>query len=467
MANDQGGFLFPVAESNQSVASPAAARPYPPGLYDAWRFAIFNGLSFQIVIGSPMILYAKTLHASATVLGIIAGMMPLLVIFQIPAAHYIERVGYKRFVLGGWGTRTLFTFAMALVPLTSGFLDESTRLVLILTGLFGFNLVRGIASCAWLPWIASLVPEAWRGRYVSRDAAMANLGSFLTVVVSAFCLGGHPRPWQYTLIFIFSAAMGLVSLVFLRRVPDVAITEKERHSNLPVPWLAMLRHPPFQKLLHLVAVWAVAYGGLTAFTVAFLKSHTALPEGRILFVTAVSFLGGLGSLWLLGQRQDHLGSKPVLIFSLGIWILIVAAWILLAGGIVAPHLAVILLLQFLMGLFNALVAIAFNRLAMTVIPPMGRNHFFALYSVALNVTLGLAPAGWGLLIDYVGGWQGHWLGWNWNQFTIFYTLTLGMFVVGLVLAGKLHEPKAASLEALLTEFLVATPQRLWARIWPD
>ena len=83
------------------------------------------------------------------------------------------------------------------------------------------------------------------------------------------------------------------------------------------------------------------------------------------------------------------------------------------------------------------------------------------------MTLGLAPAGWGLLIDYVGGWQGHWLGWNWNQFTIFYTLTLGMFVVGLVLAGKLHEPKAASLEALLTEFLVATPQRLWARIWPD
>jgi hypothetical protein len=36
-----------------------------------------------------MVLYAKTLRASATVLGIIAGMMPLLVIFQIPAANYI------------------------------------------------------------------------------------------------------------------------------------------------------------------------------------------------------------------------------------------------------------------------------------------------------------------------------------------------------------------------------------------
>jgi len=76
-----------------------------------------------------MVLYAKTLGASATVLGIIAGMMPLLVIFQIPAASYISRVGFKRFVYAGWGTRVMFIFAIALVPLTGGFLDAKNRLV--------------------------------------------------------------------------------------------------------------------------------------------------------------------------------------------------------------------------------------------------------------------------------------------------------------------------------------------------
>ena len=59
----------------------------PVGLKNAYLFATFNALSFQIVLGSPMILYAKGLGASATVLGIIAGMMPMLVIFQIPAAQ--------------------------------------------------------------------------------------------------------------------------------------------------------------------------------------------------------------------------------------------------------------------------------------------------------------------------------------------------------------------------------------------
>src|SRR6188474_3450801 len=94
---------------------------FPPGLNNAFLFSVFNALSFQIVLGSPMVLYAKSLDASATVLGIITGMMPLLVIFQIPAANYIDRVGYKRFVYAGWGARVLVIFIMALVPITASF----------------------------------------------------------------------------------------------------------------------------------------------------------------------------------------------------------------------------------------------------------------------------------------------------------------------------------------------------------
>ncbi|MEY2409531.1 MAG: hypothetical protein QOF48_2201, partial [Verrucomicrobiota bacterium] len=68
------------------MTAPAAKDSLPPGLNNAFFFATFNALSFQIIIGSPMVLYARTLGASATVLGLITGMMPLLVLFQIPAA---------------------------------------------------------------------------------------------------------------------------------------------------------------------------------------------------------------------------------------------------------------------------------------------------------------------------------------------------------------------------------------------
>src|SRR5215471_19454624 len=157
---------------------------FPPGLHNAFLFSTFNALSYQIVLSSPMVLYAKTLGASATVLGIIAGMMPLLVIFQIPAASYIPRIGFKRFVFAGWGTRVMFIFAMALVPLTAFFLKPESRLALMLMLLFCFNLSRGISSCAWLPWITTLVPADLRGKYLARDAAVQNLASFLTFVIA-------------------------------------------------------------------------------------------------------------------------------------------------------------------------------------------------------------------------------------------------------------------------------------------
>ena len=279
-----------------------------------------------------MILYAKTLGASATVLGIITGMMPLLTVFQIPAASHIGRVGYRRFVYAGWGMRVMFIGGMAVVPLLSGVLDATARLSLMLMLLFAFNLSRGISSCAWLPWITTLVPEQVRGQYLGRDAACVNLASFAVIVMSAFALGEQPAPWQFTALYVFSAAMGATSLVFLKRIPDVAPpAEAQRDSGEPVPWLAISAHPPFRKLLRMNVAWALAVGGLGAFTTAWLKTEGGLSEGQVLLVTSAAYLGGLSSLWLLGPRLDRLGSRPMMLFCMTAWLLIAGGWMALAG----------------------------------------------------------------------------------------------------------------------------------------
>ena len=183
----------------------------------------------------------------------------------------------------------------------------------------------------------------------------------------------------------------------------------------------------------------------------------------------MAFLGGgLSSLWLLGHRLDHVGSKPILGLSLVFWLVIVLGWIAVAGGLLQAHLPVILALQFFMGLFYALVSMANSRLAMAIIPAMGRNHFFVLYSVAANVSLGIAPIIWGLIIDLIGDRQFTVLGLNWNHYTIFYSLALIAFAgQPLWMARKLHEPKAASFEALITVIanrVAAAVLKL--RIWP-
>jgi MFS family permease len=455
-----------MTEAQSKGISPTEPVSFPKGLHNAFLFSGFNALSFQIVLSSPMVLYAKKLGASATVLGIIAGMMPLLVIFQIPAANHIHRVGFKRFVYAGWGTRVMFIFAMALVPLTFRFLDEQTRLALMLMLLFCFNLSRGISSCAWLPWITILIPASLRGKYLSTDAAVQNSCSFVTFLVSAAALAGDPGPWQFAGLFAFSAIMGAISLSFLKRIPDAEMPEEARGSKTRVPWLAMLRHPPFQRLLWTVFGYSIAYGGMTAFTVAFLRVEGGMAEGKILLITAISFLGGLSSLWLLGSRLDRLGSKPVLKFCFAAWFAVLFGWISLSGRVITLSLPLLIVLEFLMGLLAALVQMSNTRLAMAVIPVMGRNHFFAIYSVVNNVTLGVAPVAWGLLIDAVGARAPVWLGISWNRFTIFFAAAASAYVFTMMLARRLHEPEAASLEELLRELLIQSPQRFWVRFWP-
>ncbi len=450
-----------------TATPPTQTAVFPPGLNNAFLFTFFNALSFQIVLSSPMVLYAKSLGASATILGVIAGMMPILVIFQIPAASHIPRHGFKRFVYAGWGTRVVFIFVMALVPLSRGFIDARNRLALMLILLFAFNLSRGISSCAWLPWLSALVPPTLRGKYLAREAATQNCGSFLTFLIAALALAGETtKPWQFAVLFGFSAITGAISLTFLKRIPDAEISEESKKSTGRVPWLQMAAYPPFKKLLISLAGYSIAYGGMTAFTVAFLKTETTMPEAEILLVSSASFIGGLSSLWFLGSRLDRLGSKPVLTFCFTAWLVVLAGWICMSGGALPVKLSLLLLLQFLMGLLAALVQMSNTRLAMAIIPVMGRNHFFAMYSVVGNVILGLAPVGWGLLIDAVGTHAPVGLGLIWNRYTVFFAAAGFVFLVTLGLVRRLEEPEAVSMEELLREILIQSPQRFWLRFWP-
>ncbi len=439
---------------------------YPPGLHNSFLFTVFNALSYQIVLGSPMILYAKALGASATVLGLIAGMMPLLVISQIPAANYIPRMGFKRFVLAGWGTRVMFIFGMAVVPLVSAFMSSRTQIVLLLLLLFGFNLSRGISSCAWLPWITALIPASMRGKYLATDAGMQNAASCVTFLVAAGCLVGEPRPWQFGVLFLFSAITGAISLFFLNHMPDAPVPEDARQASKGrVPWLAMATYDPFKRLLMAVVGYAVAYGGISTFTVTFLRVH-GMSEGKILLVSSMAFIGGLSSLWLMAARFDRTGSKPVLTTCFIAWTFVLLGWLALSGGVMPITLWSVLLLQFLMGLLAALVQMSNTRLAMSVIPEMGRNHFFAIYSVTANLTLGVAPILWGLLLDAVGTKSHRWLGITWNNFSVFFGAVALCWAVSVIFARRLHEPAALSMEQLIRDVMNQTPLRFLVRLFP-
>jgi MFS family permease len=411
---------------------------YPPGSLNVNGFSFFNAVSFQIVLGAPVILFAKSLGASSFVLGTIAALTPLLNILQLLAARFLHRVGYKRFVLAGWGARTFFTFCIAVLPLLPG-LSLSTRLGLLIAALFCFNLLRGFSAGAWLPWLTALVPASVRGRFLSRDNAFMHLGCLAALLLSAWVMTGSVEADEYAAVFGIGLLSALVSLGFVRLIPEAESAEERKQSGVPVPWSAMLRFPPFAKLLWFTTIYMTVIGSLGVFTVEYLVVRGKFSESMILLLSAWSFVGALAGLAITAPRLDATGSKPWLRHGLVIMALVIFGWFLLASGLLPGWPALVAALNFFGGVAGAIFGVANTRITMGSVPAMGRNHFFALFTVVSGLGLGGAPMVWGAMLDTLGTLDVVLGAMTINRYSVYFAVLVVLAGLALRLIPGLHE----------------------------
>jgi len=425
---------------------------YPRGSFNAHWFNLFNALSFQIILGAPIIVYAKSIGASSTVLGIIASFTPLMTVFQLPAAQFLGRYGYKQFVLMGWSLRTIFIFLMTTVPVMA-FLDNTSKLVVILASLFVFNLLRGISSAAWMPWMAALIPEEIRGRFLSVDQIFMHLGSLLALVTSAFVMTGHVDPWEYSFVFFLSALGATMSLFFIRKIPEVEASETVRKSSEPVPWKQILAYPPFRELLTFNIIFMAVIGSLGIFTIEYLREFPKFDVSLVLYLTGLSFIGALSSLPFVGRLVDDAGSKPVMAGALGLFGAVILGWFLVAAGILPCTVFVIGTLNFLSGVAGANFNLANVRIIMSTMPEMGRNHFFALFTVITSLGLGTAPVIWGISLDILGTYEAVTGAFHWRRHSIYFLALFFLNLFAITFIRRLHETHGSG-----------TPNLVYARL---
>jgi MFS family permease len=420
------------------AAAPSSDRAFPPGALNVNGFSFFNAVSFQIVLGAPVILYAKSLGANSLVLGTLAALTPLLTMLQLVAARFLHRTGYRRFVLAGWGARTFFTAWVAVLPLWPG-LDPGARLWLLFAALCGFNFLRGFSAGAWLPWMTALIPERARGRFLSRDQAFMYCGCLVALLVSAWVMAGTVEAGEYAAVFGIGVLAAVASLWFIRRIPDAQSPEERKRSGVAVPWGAMLRHPPFARLLVFTTFYMAVIGSLGVFTVEFLAGREKFAEGMILLLSGLAFAGALAGLAWAGPRLDATGSKPWLRRALLLFAVVIGGWLLLAAAPGPAAVWAVGLLNFTGGLAGAVFGVANARIIMGSVPVMGRNHFFALFTVISGLGLGGAPVVWGAVLDMLGTLEFTAGGWSLNRYTVYFGALLVLALFDWRLAGWLHE----------------------------
>jgi MFS family permease len=397
-----------------------------------------NAVSFQIILGAPLILYAKSIGASSTIIGVLASFTPLMTMLQWPAAKYLHVYGYKKFVLTGWSFRVIFVFVVALVPLL-GFLDPASKLVLLVASLFVFNVLRGIASAAWMPWIAALVPDEARAGFLSRDQAAMFIGSLVSLFVSSLVLGRDAAPSEYSLVFLVSALAGMASLIFIKKIPDVCAGDEMQHSSQAVSWRTILFYPPFTALMVFNLLFVLVVGSLGVFTVEYMHEFPGFDASQVMTLSGISFAGSLAALAFVSRVVDHHGAKPVLAVSLILISLVIAGWFLVAAGLVPCTKRVIAALNLVSGMAGAAFNVANGRLALATMPLMGRNHFFALFSVITSLGLGAAPVVWGISLDFIGTFEIVTGALHWKRHSIYFAVLFALNIFTILQTRRLHE----------------------------
>src|SRR5262249_10827118 len=288
--------------------------------------------------------------------------------------------------------------SLAILPLISS-LGPETKISLLLMALFVFNILRGISTGAWLPWLTSLVPEELRGQFLRRDQTYMQAGGMLALAISTVILWKNSQPWQFALLFLISALAATASLLYIKRVPDVEIGPQLKGSGQPVPWGEMLKFAPFRRLLVFNVVYNWVIGGLAAFVIGFLQIRAGFHDGAILACSLLSFVGATCCVPLAGPLLERVGCKPILRLALICYLWAVLCWFFISAKLLAAGIPEVSLIYLITGVAGGLFSIANTRIAMDTMPLMGRNHFFSLFTVFASVSLGLAPVVWGIFLD--------------------------------------------------------------------
>ncbi len=436
----------------------------PPQATNSFRFSLFNAVNFQITLGAPMVLYAKALGGSATTIGIVASLAPLMTILQLPTAYFIPRIGYKGFVLFGWSVRAVLLFILAVLPLLM-FLPAAVQTQLMLVCLFLFNVVRGISTGAWLPWLTALVPANARGAFLRSDQFHMQCGGMLAIAIATLVLWSGGEPWQFSLLFVISGLAGMLSLHFVRKIPDIEIGEQAKSSGQPIPWLQILKYPPFAKLLIFNVVYNWVVGGLAAFVIAFLEGRAGYTAGQVLAVSLAAAVGAFTTVPFFGLILERTGSKPLLSLAMSLYLVGILFWVLITSGTVPSHYLLIGFNYLILGVAGGLFSIANTRIAMDTMPTMGRNHFFSLFTVFASLSLGLAPIFWGVFLDTLGKNEFSIGFFQVNRYSIYFVLLSLLGIVTFFLAKPLVEEKGKPFDTAIRDVVILARLKLYGRFF--
>lgn len=422
--------------------------------------------SFWTFGGSLFLLFLSELGLPKGQIGMVLALFPFCGVLALGFAPVATRWGWKRVFLAGYGTRKVVMALLLLLPWVLTAAGPAAGLIFLFVIIIVFALLRALAETAYYPWLQEFIPNRVRGKVAGLNTLLNTVAAGLALGIAGQVIGGGTGASRFLVLIAAGCGLGLLGVTLMVRVPGGAPRPEPVADG--VHWANMaqaLRDRNF--IAFLGGSGCVTLGTMlfTSFLPLYVKDRLGVAADAVVRLDIVVMAGGALAALLLGMAADRVGSRPVLLFSAALTLLVPLGWLLLPRQI--PHaLAGCVALYFLNGVGGSGVAIAASRwLFNSVIPPQQSTAYTAIHYAWSGVTGGIAPLLAGALLSTCGDWHTRVGFVVVDSHALLFLGALVLLALGRWLYGRVRPDGLHTTRSVLSELLVPALRRRLLQPW--
>ncbi len=282
-------------------------------------FVRINTLSFSCLADSILILYAIKLGAEDFLIGLMSSFIYLTMPLMIFGKRMIQKVGAAHTYGTCWLFRNISAVLMILAPITITQINQTTGLVLLVVGSFGFFGFRSIGFTANTPLIGEITDKSNRGNYLSKIWQQFTIFNLITLIVIMFVLKHSESTATFQFIIFAGVIFGILGALLVYRIPESNNPKFSAGKSISQSLAFTWKNRRSRKLLFSWSAATTANMLILPFSMVALKNGYFVSDFNALFFALFQLLGGIAASSFNTIIFDRVGPRPMLIiYSLGL-----------------------------------------------------------------------------------------------------------------------------------------------------
>ncbi len=276
-----------------------------------YLFVFFNVISFTLLSGNILTLYALRLGAGSLLVGILSSFLYLAFFCMIIGRQIVPKLGFVKTMGRFWVVRYL----MMLPVLASAYFAihgmEGMAMGLVIIGVVGFNTARGIAITPYNNVVGSLTSPEERGAFLSRLQVIVHAVGLTLGIGLAAVLGLSDALYIYTVFIGIGIVTGLIAATRILKLPEPVSSSKTFSEKIWKGFRKALKRSPFRRFMIMHLLITTCFFMIAPFLILYAKRVYLLPDNLVLYFNVCGSLGAVLMALISGFVIDKLGAKPL------------------------------------------------------------------------------------------------------------------------------------------------------------